>query len=283
MDVVAVVFGAVLALAAVAVFVRQPSVDRLPVLLNHERSAAEQLNVDGDGEALLQELPTLSVGNSCRTRRRSGSTPKAVAEKPALHEYASTAFLEALLRVNAAEPLSELGRYDEALALLDFRSEHALVEGGRRCSRAWILAMLGRAGEARALLENVDAVQLYEYQCEYWLTLAFVHRESQSLDDCEAALHNADQTVVRAASERNLAFHGAELHRARGDVTRALAHYEAGARHRWRWQGGSGLLNWGTLLAELGRHDEARAGWLQCVTQDPLSLAAGEAKRRLES
>lgn len=98
--------------------------------------------------------------------------------------------------------------------------------------------MLGRASEARALLENVDAVRLHDYQCEYWLTLAFVHRASQSLNDCETALHNAEQTVVRASSERNVEFAWAELHRARGDVTRALAHYEAGAKHPWRWQGG---------------------------------------------
>ncbi|MGV3623544.1 MAG: tetratricopeptide repeat protein, partial [Archangium sp.] len=120
-------------------------------------------------------------------------------------------------------------------------------------------------------------------ECELWLTRAFVHRKRGAVDACESALHHASRTAVRASSKRNLEFEWAELHRARGDFPRALAHYEAAAKHHWRWQGGSGLLNWGTLLQQLGRTDEARAAWTQCLEQDPQSLAAREAQRLLSS
>lgn len=255
---------------------------RVRVELALPRSPIQQLYVEGDGEALLQQLDALSPDEFVPLATALGRYEEAWATvAAALPTLDRSVYLEALLVVNAAETLSELGRHDDALELLAFESELTFVEGGRRCTRAWLLTSTRQAQEALRLLEGVEPIALYEYQCEYWLTLAYAQRTLGDLDACEAALRNATDSIVRASSSRNVEFAWAELHRARGDTGRALARYEAGAKHVWRWQGGSGLLSYGTVLAELGRHHDARAAWQQCVTQDPQSLAAIEAKQRL--
>lgn len=135
MDVVAVLFGVGIAVLALSMLRKKPS--RLPVILNDQRSEAEQLNVDGDGVALLARLSTLPLGEFVPYATALGLYAESIeAVQPTLPKLDVTVFLESLVRVNTAEPLSELGRYDEALALLDFTSEFPLVEGGRRCSKA---------------------------------------------------------------------------------------------------------------------------------------------------
>lgn len=244
----------------------------------------ERLYMRGDGEAVRALLDDAGLYDFVPKATALGLYAEALeAVAPALSGLSVLDLAEATTLVNAAEPLTELGRFDEALEVLQGTSPFPLVEAGRRCARAWALTLLNRHDEALATLRDADVDALLDYRCEYWLTLAFVQRNRNALDDCEAALHAAAKVAVRASSRRNLEFQWAELHRARGDVSRALAHYEAAARHPWRWQGGAGLLSWGTLLAGLGRHDEARAAWAQCASQDPQSLAAGEAKRLLSS
>lgn len=238
--------------------------------------------VAGDGVAVSERLHTLSVGDYVPLSLALGLYAEA-AEKAARCTGRPRWWRpsDSVLYVNAAEVFSEMGDFERGLSLLNFRSVISYVEGARRCTRAWILVTLSRPHEALAELSPVEPIELYDFQCEYWLTLAYAQRSLGDLDACEAALRNATDSIVRASSSRNVEFAWAELHRARGDTDRALARYEAGAKHAWRWQGGSGLLNYGTLLSELGRHDDARAAWQQCVTQDPQSLAAIEAKQRL--
>lgn len=236
----------------------------------------------GNGEALLEHLEKFPLEHYVPIATSLGLYNEAVSVMvPLLREFSTDGFMQALLLVNTAEPLSELGRYDEALALLETPCPFELIEAGRRCTRSWILSTLDQHDEARKLLSGIGPQSLHVYRCEYWLTLARIEMRAGSLDACEDALLTATKVAQRASSRRNVEFHWAELHRARGDFTRALKHYGAGATHLWRWQGGSGLLNWGTLLAQLGRHHEARAAWTQCLEQDPQSLAAIEAKQRL--
>lgn len=243
----------------------------------------ETLYIRGDGEAVLAQLETTGLDHF---------VPKATAlglYKEAIAEVEGTPLLTEpppddptwLLQVNLAEALSELGRFDEAKRLLETPCESALIESGRRCTLAWILSHHGAQQEALGLLEDVDVESLGPYQCEYWLTLAFAFLKASELERCESALREANTCAVRASSQRNVEFLRASLHQARGDTTAALTHFEAAARHRWRWQGGSGLLAWGDLLAQLGRHEAARAAWTQCTTQDPQSLAAVTARERL--
>ena len=51
--------------------------------------------------------------------------------------------------------------------------------------------------------------------------------------------------------------------------------------HRYRYQGGEGLLLWGDALARLGRLDEARAAWALVGERDPESESAVTATARL--
>lgn len=188
--------------------------------------------------------------------------------------------LERLLIVNFAETLSELGRPDEALRLTEFTSSFPLTESGRRCIRGWILSAQGRAELALAELEGAESAALGNYQAEYWFTLAFAQLTAGRLDEAEVALQSAKAVLVRASSERNFEFLMAQLRWKQGRRDEALTHFETAAKHRWRWQGGAGLLAWGDALKELGRDDEARAAWAQCIAQDPQSLAAIAARER---
>lgn len=243
----------------------------------------------GDGEGVASRLHATTLQSFIPLATALGWYREALARvekvSPQLFDPSALLTLKVhqLNRINLAETLCELGQEDLAARLLAAPIDDEFLDCGRRSALAWTLVTLGRSTEALETLKPVKPAVLLKYECEYWMTLAFVERSLMKLDDCEAALHSASKVATRASSQRNLKFAWAELHRARGDVSRALAHYDAGAKHVWRWQGGSGLLNWGTLLAQLGRHHEARAAWTQCLEQDPQSLAAIEAKRLLNS
>lgn len=135
---------------------------------------------------------------------------------------------------------------------------------------------LGRLDEARERIRAVNVKLLGREKFDAHRTQALVHLHAMELELCEAEIHKAHASHMTISEQRDLEFLRAELHRARGDSERALTQFEIGARHTWRWGGGDGLLSWGNLLSELGRHDEARAAWHQCVEQAPQSFAASK-------
>ncbi|MGV3620459.1 MAG: hypothetical protein ACO1OB_06565, partial [Archangium sp.] len=121
-----------------------------------EPTAADEIAAllrEGDGNTLLEHLEALSVDQYVPIATALGRYEEAVSvATPMLPALTGGGPLWELFAVNAAEPLSELGRYDEALALLEAPSEWPLAEGGRRCTRAWILSMCGSHDEALSLL-----------------------------------------------------------------------------------------------------------------------------------
>ena len=127
----------------------------------------------------------------------------------------------------------------------------------------------------------VCTAALDNYKAEYWFTLAFAQLTAGRLAEAERALKSSEGVLVRSSSQRNFHFLLAQLRWKQGRRDEALTHFETAAKHRWRWQGGAGLLAWGDALKELGRDDDARAAWAQCLSQDPQSLAAKAARDRL--
>ncbi len=245
-----------------------------------------RLYIAGDGEALRAGLNVEDLGQFVPHATALGLYAEAIEafekEEPEFEVLSDTSDTSlSLLDVNAAETLSELGRFDEALRLLEHESEIPFLEAGRRCARAWVLTLLNRPDEAVAALDDADVDSLDNYKAEYWFTLAFAQLTAGRLDDADRALVGAEKVLVRASSQRNFQFLLAQLRWKQGRRDEALTHFETAAKHRWRWQGGSGLLAWGDVLKELGRHDEARAAWAQCISQDPQSLAAKAAHDRL--
>lgn len=96
---------------------------RVRVELALPRSPIQQLYVEGDGEALLQQLDALSPDEFVPLATALGRYEEAWATvAAALPTLDRSVYLEALLVVNAAETLSELGRHDDALELLAFKS-----------------------------------------------------------------------------------------------------------------------------------------------------------------
>lgn len=251
----------------------------------HERQ--EQLYIAGDGDALRAGLNIADLNQFVPHATALGLYAEALAafeqDEPEVEGLSEAGGSLSLLDVNAAELLSELGRYDEALRLLERESEFPLLEAGRRCTRAWVLTLLNRSDDAVAELENADDDPLENYKAEYWFTLAFAHLTAGRLDEAEHALKASEAVLVRASSQRNFHFLVARLRWKQGRREEALTHFETAAKHRWRWQGGSGLLAWGDVLKELGRDHEARAAWAQCSAQDPQSLAASAARDRLSA
>lgn len=145
-------------------------------------------------------------------------------------------------RVVACEALRQLGRFDEALLHLRRPAMAVNVEARRRCCNVRVLVDLNRLEEARERLRPLNVNVLAREKCEVMLTTALVQLKEAALDDCEVSLHSASKTAELAPEKRDVEFAWAELWRARGDMPRALTHYQDAAKHTWRWQGGPGLL-----------------------------------------
>lgn len=249
------------------------------------RPPAHDLYCQGEGEALLESLPSLALDYFVPLATALGLYAEALEEvqrtAPELLDPQTrlTSWHAMLLRINLAETLSELGRHQEARALLSAPLEDPFLDTGRRATLAWVLTLEGRAAEARSALNGAVAGCLgAEYRAEVHLTGAFVALAQGELDEAHAALREARSSAVRASTVRNVLFLEAELASRRGDHSDALRLFQLAADHRWRWQGGAGLLRWGRLLAQLGRTEEAHSAWARCVAQDPQSSAASEAR-----
>jgi tetratricopeptide (TPR) repeat protein len=89
--------------------------------------------------------------------------------------------------------------------------------------------------------------------------------------------------VARASSDRNLIALTGEYWSRQGQLLEAEAQYRRAAEHRWKKQGGAFLLDWANVLEALGRSDEAVRALQQCVTQDPETPSAAEARKRVQA
>lgn len=192
----------------------------------------------------------------------------------------------ALIRVNAAEALYNLGRWDQAWQVLEGIDAECdpLALAGLINQRCWIMAHTGRAAEASTLHPTAvrDALPVVFF-AEHHFTGALV---ALQLGQFETAIQQAmlgQALAKRASSKRNALFLLARIRAAQGDLATAESLFREGSHHRYQAQGGDGLLGWGDCLARLGRPTDAKTAWQLCLKRDPQSAAAAEAARRLGS
>ena len=192
---------------------------------------------------------------------------------------------ERLLLLNLAEARACLGQLDEALSMTEFaeKVQTDFLRAGLASHRAWVLSELGRPAEAREQLERTKRQRglLGPFEAEWHFSAFAVAFAERNWVVAEAALDDAERVAVRGTTKRNLHFLRGRLAFARGELERALGHFEEGGRHVYRCQGGPALLDWGRALQQLGRIDEARTIWERCRAEDPQSPAALEAARLL--
>jgi tetratricopeptide (TPR) repeat protein len=192
----------------------------------------------------------------------------------------------ALVRINEAEALACLGRWEESLAMVEFESTNDFIRTGAAAHRAWVLAELGRIGAARAALREprVSAGWLPpEYRAEFHFAGYAIAFAARALTEATVALDAAQSAILRESSRRNLDFYRGRIAFAQGDAAAAIAHFERGGQSRYRCQGGASLLEWGDALAQLGRGPEAGDKWQRCLSEDPQSPAARLAEGRLSA
>jgi len=192
----------------------------------------------------------------------------------------------ALVEINMAEALYNLGRWDEALARLakldDMAAVQGLTKSGLLLQRAWILAHLGHGTAARNLADEARADDLPRaFHAELHFTrgaaLASIGRQADAIEEVCRGQHYA----MRASSERNALFLLGRLEMSRGRLESAEQHFRRGAEHSYQAQGAEGLLLWGDVLDALHRSTEAVAAWQFAQQRDPESEAAHVATQRL--
>lgn len=202
------------------------------------------------------------------------------------------AWLAALVRVNVAEALYNLGRWSTARRLVDVvladsswrRGERTWVADGAEAQRAWIAAHQCDVDRGRELVRGFNAAGFPpDYRTELSFTAAVVELSAGDAASAEAHLNEARKVVVRASSRRNLLFLEARAAAARGDVDEAIAKCREASEQPYRGQGGDGLLFWGDLHAQRGELDAARRAWALAVERDPQSESARAAQARLAS
>jgi len=262
-----------------------PELDVAAEQLGVAHAEQEALYIAGDGDALKRGLNQHHLALFVPHATALGLYREVLAAVERAAPELLTGIPEVIspdvLEVNFAETLTELGRYDDALRVTSPASDIPLCEAGRRCARSWVLSLLGRPEDAVRELEGVNEPSLLAYRAEYWFNVTFAQLIAGNLDAAADALQRSRDVMVRESSRRNFYFLLARLRWAQGRRDEALSHFETAAKHRWRWQGGAGLLAWGDALKELGRDDDARAAWAQCISQDPQSLAAAIARQRI--
>jgi tetratricopeptide (TPR) repeat protein len=190
----------------------------------------------------------------------------------------------ALVIINLAEALYNLGRIDEARESLARCPPDGspLVRNGLLVQQAWIASLAGRPAEAMELLGGVDLEAFPpRYRAEVFYTLAAARLGLGQLDDATRDALAGSKIAERPSSQRNGLFLRARIEQARGDLEAALALFQEGAAHTHRYQGGDGLLAMGDTLRKLGRESEAKAAYRLVLTRDPESAACATAKERL--
>ncbi len=195
---------------------------------------------------------------------------------------------EALVQLNLCEALYNLGDWKAAGERLH-RLEEAVGEvpilrNSILLQRAWIQANTGWGADALSCIEQVEREDLPRV---YWSEVAFTHAAAllslRRYDEAEQQARAGLALARRVASTRNGLFLLGRIALEAGHLDEALRHFEAGAAHPYKGQGGSGLLAWGDCLERLGRSEQARAAWRLVLERDPQSGAARKATSRLEA
>ncbi|MDI1479617.1 hypothetical protein [Polyangium sp. y55x31] len=210
----------------------------------------------------------------------SGHYARALARRAAW----SLAQNDAILCINEAEALANLGRWEESLAHVRraLASGDALDRTGAALHGTWVLALQERAAEARAQFALAREADLPDdFRSEYHFAEAFLCLAEGDRASARRAVLRGDALAKRASSRRNALFLLGRIAAREGRFEEALARFEEGARHVFRGQGGDGLLAWGDTLATLGRAEQAAAAWRLVIERDPESYAAALARERL--
>ncbi|MFY0524287.1 hypothetical protein ACN28I_14320 [Archangium gephyra] len=191
----------------------------------------------------------------------------------------------ALAQFNLCEALYNLGDWEAARERLRVVEEAAVGEPLLRqailMQRAWILAHTGQAAEALAALEQLKREDIPRV---YWSEVAFTRAAALlALGRYEEAGNEAREGLKharRVASTRNGLFMLGHIALAAGRLEEAARHFEAGAAHPYKGQGGGALLAWGDCLEKLGCGERAREAWRLVLERDPQSAAARDAATR---
>lgn len=202
------------------------------------------------------------------------------------HENPLIAGMPVLVDINRAEAEYNLGSWAEAEARLDRPEAQCdaspICHAGGRLQRAWILAHGGRGDEALALCDATsldDLPGVYRAEPHYCRAAALL--ATGDLDAAERSIEEGQSVAKRTSSERNGLFMQARVAARRERWSEVEALCRRASEHRWRYQGGEGLLLWGDALIKLGRPDEARAAWGLVGERDPESESAVLASERL--
>ncbi|HEX8434737.1 tetratricopeptide repeat protein [Archangium sp.] len=193
---------------------------------------------------------------------------------------------EALAQLNLCEALYNLGDWKAAGERLHRLEEAAgevpILRNGILLQRAWIQANTGWGANALACLEQVEREDLPRV---YWSEVTFTHAAAllalRRYDEAEQQARAGLELARRAASTRNGLFLLGRISLEAGRLEAALRHFEVGAAHPYKGQGGSGLLAWGDCLDRLGQSEQAREAWRLVLERDPQSGAARKAISRL--
>ncbi|WP_375772257.1 tetratricopeptide repeat protein [Archangium gephyra] len=192
----------------------------------------------------------------------------------------------ALVQFNLCEALYNLGDWEAARERLRAVEEAAvgepLLQQAILMQRAWIQAHTGQAEDALATLELLKREDIPRV---YWSEVAFtraaallaLRRYDEAGNEAQVGL----KLARRVASTRNGLFMLGHIELAAGRLEEAARHFEAGAAHPYKGQGGGALLAWGDCLEKLGRGERAREAWRLVLDRDPQSAAAREAAARL--
>jgi tetratricopeptide (TPR) repeat protein len=209
--------------------------------------------------------------------------PPPEAQAPEEEELGESA---ALAQLNLCEALYNLGDWKAAGERLHRLTEAAgevpILRNGILLQRAWIQANTGWGADALACIEQVAREDLPRV---YWSEVAFTHAAAllalRRYDEAEQQARGGLALARRAASTRNGLFLLGRIALEAGRLDEALRHFEAGAAHPYKGQGGSGLLAWGDCLERFGRSAQAREAWRLVLERDPQSGAARKATSRL--
>jgi tetratricopeptide (TPR) repeat protein len=197
----------------------------------------------------------------------------------AIAQNAIEAMVLILCHINLAEAEYNLGRWDAAetrLRHLDLAcGAFDVTRAGLLQQRAWIAGHRGDAQQALDLCGRVNVNWLpKQFHAEYHFTRAVALIAAGQLSTAEKAACDGDEAARRLSSKRNALFVFARIVAARGDWAAVERNCRAAANHRFRTQGGDGLLLWAEALEKLGRSVEAAAARQLVVERDPESEAA---------
>lgn len=159
----------------------------------------------------------------------------------------------AIVLINQAEALHNLGRDSEALTLLDEVEQdldECYARSGLQVLRAWILVHRGElvaAHEQLALAERNEDLRM-GYSAELEMTRAALQREYGKLNDALASVELAIAAARRAASQRNALIMRASILTQQGEFDAAQRDFQNAFRSKYKAQAAYGLLRYGALL-----------------------------------